>query len=429
MKQRAHQFIKYVNKVYGLSQQLFGFSDGRTNPQVSLQKILMMIFFSLAVNVHSFNMMEGLLKQGYFNKVLKKRRVKGSADTFGYALARSSIKQFERFNRRIIKTARYNKVFQHGTIDGFTVVALDGTEAFRTQCKSWSCEKCRTTKRTDGKPGKEVDYHENLVGAAYVGRSPNLTIGLERIAPGEGEQTASLRLLRKLYQDHFRYADAITLDSLYAKAPVINEIVAQNKIAVIRVKQENYNIIKDADGIFAGREPDLEKELSLKSSWYEDDQSGEKYTYEVKIWDAENFESWPGVKVPLRVLRIQETRLCGSQKEKGEQITTHMVTTADKVTLPTESAWRILHRRWDIENKVFHDLKTNWGFGHNHHHDEVTFMAMRWLIVITRNLFFLFYYRRLPRSYRKRFSKKVLMFALSIGLIDLEPSIWQPEGG
>lgn len=47
-------------------------------------------------------------------------------------------------------------------------------------------------------------------------------------------------------------------------------------------------------------------------------------------------------KVPLRVLRIQETSLCGSQKEKGEQITTHMVTTADKVTLPTESAWRKL---------------------------------------------------------------------------------------
>ena len=41
---------------------------------------------------------------------------------------------------------------------------------------------------------------------------------------------------------------------------MINEIVDQNKIAVIRVKQENYNIIKDAGGLFAGRKPDLEKE-------------------------------------------------------------------------------------------------------------------------------------------------------------------------
>jgi hypothetical protein len=69
-------------------------------------------------------------------------------------------------------------------------------------------------------------------------------------------------------------------------APVINEIVDQNKIAVIRVKQENYNIIKDAAGFFVGFKPDLEKELSLKSSWYADDQAGKKYTHRVKIWDA-----------------------------------------------------------------------------------------------------------------------------------------------
>ncbi|HHU31958.1 MAG TPA: transposase, partial [Clostridia bacterium] len=49
--------------------------------------------------------------------------------------------------------------------------------------------------------------------------------------------------------------------------------------------------------------------------------------------------------------------------------------------------WRILHRRWDIENKVFHDLKVYWGFGHNYHHKGEAFMAMRWLTVIAMNLF------------------------------------------
>lgn len=426
MKQRAHQFIKYVNKVYGLAQQLSRFNDGRVNPQVALKNILLIIIFSIVVNVHSFNMMESLLKRGYFNKALKKRKVKGSADTFGYGLAKSFIKQFEQLNCRIIKTSRYNKVFQHGTIDGFTVVALDGTEAFRTQSERWSCEKCRTTIRTNTDGSEEVDYHENLVGAAYVGRPPNLILGIERVAPGEGELTAALRLLKKLYQDHCRYADIITLDSLYAKAPVINEIVDQNKIAVIRVKQENYNIIKDAAGLFAGRKPDLEKELSLKSSWYADDQAGKKNTYRVKVWDAEGFESWPGVKVPLRVLKIKETRIDRNKIELGEPVVTYLVTTADKVTLPTESAWRILHRRWDIENKVFHDLKVYWGFGHNYHHDEEAFMAMRWLTVIARNLFYLFYYRRLHCYYTKGISKKVLKFELAHSFILLEQPVWGP---
>jgi hypothetical protein len=56
------------------------------------------------------------------------------------------------------------------------------------------------------------------------------------------------------------------------------------------------------------------------------------------------------------------------------------VTTADKATLPTETVWRILHRRWDIENKIFHDLKKFWGFGHNYHHESEAFMAILWLI-------------------------------------------------
>lgn len=426
MKQRALQFIKYVNRVYGFAQQLVCFSDGRVNPQIPLKEILCIIFFSIVVNVHSFNKMEFLLKRGYFDKALKKRITKGSADTFGYGLGKSLIRQFEQVNVRIVKSSRYNKVFQRGTIDGFTVVALDGTEVFRTKSKHWGCRKCRTTIRTNADGSKEIDYHENLVGAAYVGRPPNLILGIERIARGEGEQTAALRLLKKLYREHCRYADVITLDSLYAKAPVINEIVSQNKIAVIRVKQESYNIIKDAVGLFAGREPDLEKELSLKSDWYNNDQAGKKYTYRVKIWDAEDLESWPGIKIPLRVLKIEEARFYQNKKEPEEPLITYLVTTANKVTLPTESVWRMLHRRWDIENKVFHDLKKYWGFGHNYHHDEVAFMAMRWLTVIAMNLFHLFYFRRMHHYYAKGMSKEVLKIELVVSLALVTQAVWEP---
>ena len=371
-------------------------------------------------------MMESLLRQGYFRKLLKKEKPKGSADTFGYALARMDHAQLEKYNYEIIRTSRYNKVFQGGTIDGFTVVALDGTEAFRTQSAGWSCEKCRRTERTNPDGSKETDYHENVVGAAYVGRSPNLILGIERIAPGEGELTATQRLLKKLHHGNYRYADVITLDSLFAKAPVINEIAEQNKIAVIRVKQENYNIIKDTAGLFAGRKPDLEKELSLKSSWYSEDRSGKKYTYRVEIWDAEGFESWAGVRVPLRVLKIKEMRIYRNGNKLCGPVVTYMVTTAGKATLPTESAWRILHRRWDIENKTFHVLKEHWGFGRNYHHDAEAFMAMLWLTVIAVNLFYLFYYRRLHRYFAKGLSMETLRLELFVGFAHLKWPVWDP---
>ncbi len=64
-------------------------------------------------------------------------------------------------------------------------------------------------------------------------------LGLERVGRGEGEITATMRLLKEFYRRHNRYTDIITLDSLYAKAPIINEIIDQNMIAVIRVKQQH----------------------------------------------------------------------------------------------------------------------------------------------------------------------------------------------
>lgn len=426
MKQPAYQFIKYANKVYGLAQALLGVSDGRVNPQVPLKEILAIIIFSLVVNMHSFNLMESALKQGYYNKLLKKRKVKGSADTFGYGLAGAGIEQLKRFNDQIIKKARYGKVFQHGTVDGFTVVALDGTEVRRTQSEHWSCEQCRRTERTNADGSKEVDYHENLVGAAFVGCPPNLVLGLERIVPGESEVAAARRLLRSLYQRHNRYADILTFDSLYAQASLINEVLEQNKIAVIRVKQEHYHIIRDAAGLFTGQAPDLEATLSLKSNWYAADQAGKKYRYRVKIWDAEGFDSWAGVKVPLRVLKIEERKISSQGKNLDEPVITYLVTTADKSTLPTETVWRILHRRWDIENKVFHDLKVYWGFGHNYHHKGEAFMAMRWLMVIAMNLFYLFYYRRMHHYCIKGLSKKLLILELAFSFGCLEHSIWEP---
>lgn len=426
MKQRALQLINYVNKVYGFGQQLTLIKDGRTGPQISLKEILSLIFFGVLVGAHSFNLLEQLLKGDYFNKLLGKKKTKGSADTFGYALARIDSKQLETINNTMIKKARYNKIYQGGTIDGFPVVAIDGTEILRTQSEHWSCAKCRRTVRSKDDGTAEIDYHENLVGAAYVGRPPNLILGLERIAFGEGETTAALRLLKKLFSKHCRYAEIIVFDALYAKAPVIHEVLSQKKIAVIRVKQENYQIIEDAGGLFSNRAADLETVLSLKSDWYEEDRVGKKYRYRVKIWDEENFNSWKEVNAPLRVLKIEETRISASGKELDKPVVTHLVTTAGKATLPTATLWRIMHRRWDVENKTFHDLKTYWGFGHSYHHEENAFMVMRWLTVLAYNLFNLFYYRRMHQYYAKGLSKKVLRWELLVGLSCLEQPLLEP---
>lgn len=427
MKPRARQLFKYVNKVYGIFQCFAKISDGRVNPSIALTSILKVLFSAIILGFHSFNLIEKCLREGSFNKFLGSANFSLSADTLGFALARTTLRQFSEVNDSIIKKARYGKVYQGGTIDGFNVVAIDGSEVFRTKCKSWSCEECRITEITKEDGTKELHYHEDIVAACYAGRHPNLVLGLERVKPGEGETSAAMRLLTELHLRHNRYADIITLDSLYAKPPIINEIIDQNMIAVIRVKQQNYHIIRDAEGLFAGRKPDFSGVLSLNSSWYlDDDTSGRKYCYRVRIWDSPGFKSWSKVKTPLRVLRIEETRVSYTGKFLSEPVVTHLVTTADEVTVPTETLWRILHRRWDIENKVFHDLKKFWGFGHNYHHDPTTFMVMLYLAVIAMNLTFLFYHRRLPKIFKDQHSLLSLREMIKITFWSVNRELWDP---
>jgi len=427
MKLRARQLLKYINKVYGIFQSFEKISEGRVNPSIPFSSILKVIFCAMVLKVHSFNLMESHLREGSFNKLHGSSGLSLSADTLGYALARTTLSQFSEINDAVIKKARYGKVYQGGTIDGFKVTALDGSEVFRTKCESWSCEKCRITEITKEDGTKEVQYHEDIVGSCYVGRHPNLVLGIERVGRGEGEITAAMRLLKELYRRHNRYTDIITLDSLYAKAPIINEIIEQNMIAVIRVKQQDYHIIRDAEDLFAGRKPDFSASLSLNSSWYPDDAtSGRKYYYRVKIWDSEGFESWSGIEAPLRVLRIEETRVSHNSKVLSEPVVTHLVTTADKSTVPTETLWRILHRRWDIENKVFHDLKKFWGFGHNYHHDPTAFMVMLYLAMLAMNLIFLFYHRRLPASFKRQNSLLSLCEMIKMTFWSVSKELWDP---
>ena len=424
MKQRALQFLKYINNVHRFKQFLINLSDGRINPSIPLNSLISVIFLGIVTRMGSFNQIEENMHLGYFNKALKKRFVKGSADTFGYGLKFLKPEEFRDYNHLVVKTARYNKAFQGGTIDGFTVISLDGTRLTCTESKQRHCEKCKSTDFAAEDGSRYLQWHEDFVGAAYVGKHPNLVLVIERIEPGEGETRAALRLLDNIRAGHYYYADIVTLDSLYAGTPVINKLLDHNVIGIIRVKQEHYNLIKDAEGLFSNRSPDIEKRrVSIKSDWYEEDTSGEKYDYEVRIWDEENFTTWQKVKKPLRVLKIEETRVDRCGRPLREPQITYMLLTADKDIISAETAWRILHRRWDIENKTFHDLKKYWSFDHDFHHEDNAFLIMRWLIVIAVNLFFLFFHRRLS-GYARNNTQIGLANSIMITLYTAEYSIW-----
>ena len=303
-------------------------------------------------------------------------------------------------------------MFSKGTVDGLVVAGIDGTELYSTKAQSRSCTRC-CMRNNDG----VNEYYERVVAVCYVGEGPALLIGMRKQEKGEGELNAGISILKELYWRNTKFCDVIVADALYAKAPFINEVTSQGKWVVIRVKQDDYLIVKDAEGLFAGRAPDFEKEGI-------EDFKGSRY--DIKIWDEEGFTSWDGVRGSLRCLKVEEVRhSIKNGRPVTEENTSYIVTTCPKALVRPLTVWKIMHARWDIENRVFHEAKTYCSLDHCFIHDEVATEVFWMLQVIALNLFLLFKWRALRE---KSLTLLELARAILVGLAQLPEPLFIDSG-
>jgi len=408
---RAYHFLKYADKVFALKEALKSLHDGREWCHVPLESVLTSLLLGLVCQRGSLNRIEESVRNGVFDKALGKV-AKPSADTMGYTLKRMDPEELREYNSSIVQKARYNKVFSKGTVDGLVVAAVDGTEVYSTKAESRSCRRCSVRARDGVK-----EYYEREVAVSYVGNGPALVIGMRRQEKGEGELTAAIALMEYLYWHNTRFCDVIVADALYAAAPFINEATSQGKWVVIRAKRQDYRVLQDANGLFAHRKPDFEKTgiEEFKGS-----------TYDVRIWDEEDFTSWDGVEGPVRCLKVEETRnFIKNGAPVAEQTTTHIVTTCPKALVKAMTIWKIMHKRWGIENSVFHEAKTCCSFDHSFIHHDVGTEVLRMLQVIALNLFLLFRWRSLRR---KHWTYRGLGEAILLGLVTLPGPFLAPSG-
>ena len=215
---------------------------------------------------------------------------------------------------------------------------------------------------------------------------------------------------------HCRYCDIFTLDANFARAPVLNVILDQNKEFVVRVKQERYHIIQDAAGLF-DHTPAHQVYTNVK---VRDDSEA---VFDLEIWEEEGFTSWETVRKPLRCIRVRETRKkvnAAGEVIGSKTITTHFVTSASKQTIPALTVWKIAHARWDIENTAIRFLKHHFRLEHAYSYDPRAIEVLLALFMLTFNLFMLFLHRNL----RGKGTMKGIMRQLYRGLVLLaEPLV------
>jgi len=134
-------------------------------------------------------------------------------------------------------------------------------------------------------------------------------------------------------------------------------------------------IIKDAIGLFKteGRKEEFRKD-----------------NVRVNVWDLTGFQM-EGVEKSLRVLNYVEQHL----NEKEERIVWVVTSLMDTDYI---AIWTIMHKRWDIEENGFHQLKTYYHAKHCFEHAAAETIFM--LNIIAFNLREMYLFRRM-QTFRK----------------------------
>ena len=233
---------------------------------------------------------------------------------------------------------------------------------------------CLSRKKHTG----ETEYFYRSVVCMIIGKSPHVILGQEMLKPrdgsgkDEGELTGGKRLIEQLKKRHGHFADVIVADALYLNAPFINTLKENGLEGVIRLKDERRMIFQNAERLF-------KQDEGKKASFWK----GKK---KIEVWDLSGFKM-EGCPYKLRVVRYHE-----QWEENGKETERFMWLVTTLEAADYRVLWEMMHRRWDIEENGFHQLKTYYHAKHCYCRDAVETIFN--LIIIGFNVRELYLYRR-----------------------------------
>lgn len=374
------QFVNYGQKKFGLGLLLGGVVDGRAQPEIPIQPVVLSLVLGEVAHIPSFLQLqeETQLPQwrrwvGYKGAI--------SHDTFGYVSERLEPEQLRRAAHYIHRRLKRGKAFEANKIKGLLGVSLDANEQFCSDCRC--CQACLsrevTCKDARGHECKKTQYYHKQVYAQLNGPELSVILDFEPMRPGEEECAAALRLLRRLRAKHGpRFFDVVVVDSWHANGPFLKTVAEELGWPVIAVlKQERYQAHQEALALTQGQKPA---------------QIVERDKRQVEIWDVPSVrftDSYPG---PVRIVRVRERwtqrKRVGQEWQTEQKEQNWIWVVAGDLAGDNGAAIRDLgHSRWKIENHAFGQLTQHWHLTHCSRHHPVGVVALLWIKILAFTLF------------------------------------------
>lgn len=400
-------FGAYACKVFGLRKGLEAVRDTRRNPTISTYAVAAAIFFCGLLRIRSLNALEPKLREKPFIRLVgasAKEEALGSADTLSRGLRQMDRATVRALSLGIVAKAERNKVFREGWHGAMHAFAIDGWEPISSYHRH--CDQClvRHVKVERGGEVVEVEqYYHRYVVAMLIDERFDMALDIEPLLPNdlrpsgaakngedEGELTAAIRLLRRVKQT-FSWLELVVADGLYPNGPFLTVVKQLRMSAVIIVKKDGDEPLKEALAIWGDKPP---QEIVV------DQKAGER----IELWDCPDITTLGSYDGPIRVVRARITDI--EQPGRATRTWCIAVTGPAATRLSSLQTLRVARGRWHIENTGFHQWTTRWRFAHVFVHDADGILALYWLFFAAFNLLTLFLYRQV-RCYGRDRGKDV----------------------
>jgi len=367
MKEKTHSlpsFSTYLNKGFDLRAHARRMSDARQDPEISPSSVFLALFHAFVFRLPSLQQLDAELAHSFLPQWIGAERAFHD-DTLRYSLCGFDLQPLEAMLVDINRRLKRGKAFDEGRLQGRLVAALDGIEVLSSFSRC--CDSClqRRVERKNpaGQKVCETQYYHRAVGCQIIHSPVKSFLAIEWLRPGEGEDTAALRLLSRLPDLYgSRFFDVLLMDALYAQTPVLQLAHKIGWDLILTLKQNNRDLYQSAVRLFAHRPPD-----------FTFSEQCDHKTYNVQLWDTEGLPFTGDNPEPVRVLRSQEV-LTRNRYRQGVRTaySTHQewlwITTLPAATFPAPLVRRFGHERWKQENNGWMDLTKHWAFKHGFLH-------------------------------------------------------------
>jgi predicted transposase YbfD/YdcC len=202
------------------------------------------------------------------------------------------------------------------------------------------------------------------------------TTGEDSESKDEGELNVAKRLLSSTMKSHKKIIDVVVYDALACNSVWINHCKNLGVDTIVRAKNNNNNSLR------------LVRKKTNKSEVvdvWEDEKGFEKVEVYESTFIMDNVDQ------PLRFVKF-------AMKHKDKKRTQIMIVTTCK-DMALKTLFKIIRARWDIENSIFNNLKSECGLEHCFVHGGNAVEAVLNLIFMASNIMQLFLVRRLRNHF------------------------------